>query len=329
MKATLYVLVGIPGSGKSTVAQELLEELNHNYFAQNEGKKAVWISSDNIRAELFGSASVQENPDKVFEIMRQRTVEALKNGCDVIYDACNINSKRRTNLLNLLKFTKCRAVCVICATPYSECLRRNSRRPSPVPEYAVNRMYQCWNTPYYHEGWDEIRLYYAEGTKKSFGNPVDFIHSLDDYDQETPFHCETLGVHMADACKAIVGKGYSEDSNLAVAALLHDCGKPSTKVFNLDSPHPDIAHYYRHEGTSAYDSMFFDYGNKTDQDVLEISTLINRHMEPFGWKSEETITKREKVLGKELVEKILILNEADKTASRPLMKQNDPLTTQP
>ena len=318
MNAEFFMLVGIPGSGKSTVAQSLIEELNKKHFEHNDGKTAVWISSDNIRAELFGSASVQDNPDKVFEIMRQRTVEALKKGNDAIYDACNISSKRRTSFLNMLNAKGCRKICIICATPYAECLRRNSRRPAPVPEYAINRMYQNWNTPYYHEGWDEIRLHYAEGMEKSFGNPEDFVHSLDGYDQETPFHSETLGVHMADAYKAIVAKGYPEDSNMAVAALLHDCGKPSTKVFNADSPHPDVAHYYRHEGTGAYDSMFFDYGTKTEQDVLEISALINRHMEPFGWKKEETISKREKVLGTELVEKILILHEADKSASQPL-----------
>ena len=315
MKATLYVLVGIPGSGKSTAAQALLEDLNHNHFAQDDGKEAVWISSDNIRAELFGSASVQDNPNKVFEIMRKRTVEALKEGCDVIYDACNLSSKRRTNLLNMLKSTRCNTVCIVCATPYSDCLKRNSDRPSPVPETAIRRMYQSWNTPYYHEGWDKIRICYADEAEKSLGRPEDFVSGLDEYDQETPFHCETLGTHMRETSKNVVGRGYTRDSNLALAALLHDCGKPSTKIYNLDSTRPEIAHYYSHECVGAYDSLFFDFGNKTDRDVLEISTLINRHMEPFGWKSEEIIAKREIVLGSELIEKILMLHEADISAS--------------
>ena len=48
----LEILIGIPGSGKSTYAKEE-HESNSN---------SVYLSSDKIREELYGNESVQGNP---------------------------------------------------------------------------------------------------------------------------------------------------------------------------------------------------------------------------------------------------------------------------
>ena len=57
MRNTLYVLVGLPGSGKTTLAKDIA----------NINIKAKHISSDAIRAELFGDENNQENNSLVFE----------------------------------------------------------------------------------------------------------------------------------------------------------------------------------------------------------------------------------------------------------------------
>ena len=53
---TAYVMVGAPGSGKSTYAAKLAKE--HN---------AIIISGDDIRAELYGSADIQGNWGEIWE----------------------------------------------------------------------------------------------------------------------------------------------------------------------------------------------------------------------------------------------------------------------
>ena len=62
----LFMLIGIPGSGKSTASQKLSEIYN-----------APIYSSDDIRKELYGDASVQDNPKKVFDILHKRIIEGL------------------------------------------------------------------------------------------------------------------------------------------------------------------------------------------------------------------------------------------------------------
>ena len=68
---TLNMMIGIPGSGKSTFAQEYLS--------------GTYLSSDDLRDEL--------GKIDIWEEMHVRTEEALRLGEDVIYDATNIKKK--------------------------------------------------------------------------------------------------------------------------------------------------------------------------------------------------------------------------------------------
>ena len=86
--ATLNIMIGIPGSGKSNYAKKCL--LTNN---------SVYLSSDDIRVELYGFEDQTHN-DVVFETMKKRTLNALKEGKDVIYDATNLNKKRRSGIIS-------------------------------------------------------------------------------------------------------------------------------------------------------------------------------------------------------------------------------------
>ena len=76
------VMVGFPGSGKSTYASKLAASEN-----------AVVFSSDALRKELYGSEAVQDRNEEVFNALMKRMIEALKAGESVIFDAMNISSK--------------------------------------------------------------------------------------------------------------------------------------------------------------------------------------------------------------------------------------------
>ena len=249
--------------------------------------------------------------------MAVRTKEALSLGKTVVYDACNINAKRRKGFLTQMGKFSCEKICIVCAVPYEVCLERNRKRERQVPDEVIKRMYLNWNLPYYNEGWNKIELAYSEGSKESFGSPEAFADSLKDYIQDNPHHSETLGEHLYGARDYLIENGHcKEDSNLAVAALLHDCGKPFTKgFFDGRGNATEIAHYYQHAPAGSYDAMFFDYGEKTVEDILEIAVLIGFHMHPFAWGPMEGSGKQAKKLGNELFEKVMLLHEADKAAS--------------
>ena len=80
----LFILVGIPGSGKSTWARAYLADHPHYCL----------VSTDQIRAELYGDEAVQGDWQKVWQqvlIQWQRGIEQVLQGqiAGVVYDATN------------------------------------------------------------------------------------------------------------------------------------------------------------------------------------------------------------------------------------------------
>ncbi|WP_027482265.1 AAA family ATPase, partial [Deinococcus pimensis] len=67
---TVYVLVGIPGSGKSTVADAL-----RGRAARRPGR-TLTVGSDALRAELTGSETERSMNDLVWEVFFDRVAGA-------------------------------------------------------------------------------------------------------------------------------------------------------------------------------------------------------------------------------------------------------------
>ncbi len=78
--ATLYLMLGYPGAGKTTTAKVI-----HDLAG------AVHLSSDALREELFSPpVFTQEEHDALYKELDVRTEALLGEGKDVIYDA-NLN----------------------------------------------------------------------------------------------------------------------------------------------------------------------------------------------------------------------------------------------
>lgn len=148
---TLTVMCGISGSGKSTYAKKL-------YLDDENWLTTEWLSSDKIRAEIYGDESVQGNPKQVFRIMNERMVAALKEGYDVIYDATNLSASRRKALIDLARQSaadvKCE--CVVMATSFFDCIANQELRRRKVPQSVICRQYYQKEEPTAAEGWDTI-----------------------------------------------------------------------------------------------------------------------------------------------------------------------------
>lgn len=128
------MLVGIPGSGKSTVAKQL---------AKQSVATSV-ISTDAIREELYGSESELGTWGDIEAKIRTRLEEANSNGSLIIYDATNYRRGFRGNfLLMASQYAPQRRwtwTCLIMDTPLEECLERNARRKRQVPEFVIKKM---------------------------------------------------------------------------------------------------------------------------------------------------------------------------------------------
>lgn len=139
--AILNIAIGVPGSGKSTYLKKL---------------KAVYVSSDAIRKELFGDEDSQEDPLKVFGILNYRVKKALKSGNDATYDATNVSRSSRKKIFKNFRDKADKIVAYYFDTPIDEAKRRNSNRERVVPDEVIDRMYDKLSPPSFDEGFDEI-----------------------------------------------------------------------------------------------------------------------------------------------------------------------------
>ncbi len=293
----MYMMIGLPASGKSTIAKEL-----------SKSEEAIIVSSDEIR-KGFGDINDQSQNEKVFEEVEKRIKEGLLNG-NVIYDATNINYKKRRAFLQKLNKMEVKKIAILVATPYEECLQRNAQRERKVPEEVIKRMYFNFYIPQYYEGFDDIQIRYNSGYIFDF-------EDLKDMPQDNPHHTLTVLQHCRKVQDILYEMCIGSNSSLNRAGLLHDIGKFKTKIFsNMKGETTDIAHFYNHEKVSAYDSLFnFTikewYACWKIDEVLDTLNLIQWHMLLHFNLSEKTIAKYKNMLGEDTWRGLEILHKAD------------------
>lgn len=294
MKPNFYMMVGLPGSGKSTYAEKLEQVIDVSI-----------ISSDSIREELYNDASIQGDNNEVFAEVHKRIIDNLTCGNSVIYDACNISYKRRKAFLNEIKGLVGQSICILIATPVFQCMKNNANRDRQVPNSVINRMLQSFNIPYYYEGWDTINIVYSKEALKLKGrqSPKDFAVLANCFEHDNPHHKNTVGMHCYK-----MAHDFPINSIKYNICMLHDCGKLYTKSFK-DSKGADCkeAHYYNHQYVGAYDSLFY---NTNGFDLLT-AVVIMWHMQPFFNNTDSLKDKYETLWGKGLTDLIYEIHEKD------------------
>ena len=260
-RPTLILLVGVPGSGKTTYAKDYIER-NAN---------TIHLSSDAIRKELYGDENIQGNPGEVFTLMQKRAIEALNNGIDVIYDATNITRKDRSGIIGVCpKFAKIE--CHIVWAPIEECIKRDVERKRTVGKEVIDRMLKRFQAPWYDEGLDNIVTIFPDNfdftsyRSKCF-NDMKISH-------DNPHHTLDVFEHCQEAVKYTTE--LSMKYNIRVAAEMHDVGKPYVKAFVDSKGNPcETAHYYQHQCVGAWLAYGCSYANGY------VAWLISTHMDPF------------------------------------------------
>lgn len=261
---TAIVMVGLPGSGKSTISNKIKNKYNCTY-----------LSSDKIREELYGDENCQDNPSKVFSIMNSRFIESCKNNKITIYDATNLNRKRRTELLNSIPSNVYR-VAVIVWSSIETCIDRDSLRNRTVGKKVIDKMVRRFETPTEIEGFNGV-IIVNNGTQYQKSNFNTYI------EHDSPYHKGTLQDHIESIIRQITEDEEVFQSNdeyiYLKLASYHDIGKPYVKSFvNNKGEVTDIAHYYNHENVGAYIVLGM-YGL---DDKVFLSYLVNIHMTPFN-----------------------------------------------
>lgn len=138
--SVLYIMVGIPGSGKSYIANILAKEAN-----------GVVVSRDEIRFKyLKDGDDYFKYEKKVFKEYIDTIQSHLDKNETVIADATHIDVFSRKKLLESISFTsEDYIVPVVIDTPFEVCKKRNAQRTGRkrVPDLALNRLRRRFVTP--------------------------------------------------------------------------------------------------------------------------------------------------------------------------------------
>lgn len=296
----VYIMVGVSGSGKSTYADYLLQQVEN----PNE---VLILSSDDIRKEMYGSLydnQTTEQSNAVAKEMNDRLERIVKSGLHehIIYDATNPNRKKRRALYNNIKdWTKNNSNVHIMyfSMPYQHLLDINNQRAIKepdkyIPEDKLKQMYCKMQVPRRTVDCDTIYVfarpmfkteildsYSDDGLQGQFtdfaikslvsGNELNLLNSSHD---NYPHHMESINEHI-EMCIRWARLKFPDEERLLNIAKFHDLGKSFTKEFNERGK----ANYYDHANVSAnYYLNYLASKNKVDTPHMEVVEAIFQHM---------------------------------------------------
>lgn len=132
VKPQLLVLQGLPGSGKTTYAKDLVER--HGY---------VRVNKDDLRAMMDNSKHSKNNEKRVIRVRDTVVADALANGKNVVVDDTNFFPQHVIDLQNIASNLDASFKVTFVDTPLEKCLENNRNRTDkkPVPEDAIMNMY--------------------------------------------------------------------------------------------------------------------------------------------------------------------------------------------
>lgn len=182
-KLQFHMLCGLPGSGKTEKAKEIIDRLSISGFIKKNSEElypimrcideyailtdearilanvkavegynstCVMISANGIRDEMQKTIGYF-NDEIVFLIARARIKTAIMSGASVVFDATNTDRKMRQDYLEMVKSLS-PIHTELHVLPFPE------KVPTEIPEHVIKSMAErvAASIPFENEGWDKI-----------------------------------------------------------------------------------------------------------------------------------------------------------------------------
>ena len=145
-----YMMVGIPGSGKTT------------WISRNLPADIRVVHTDSIRRGLYGYFP-QELKDQLEEKVWDSAIRDvrwyLSTGTDTVLDSMALNASFRSHLIHRI-FDAGRGsieiIAVFLDTPLETAIERNNKREKVVKEATIRKLSEFMQPPSRYEGFDII-----------------------------------------------------------------------------------------------------------------------------------------------------------------------------
>lgn len=137
---TLYVLCGLPASGKTTLSTKLANEHNAKIYHYDEFKKG----------------SKPQESKQTHQRLYSLIAQDLLAGYDVVLDDLHLALEWRQSLLTTIKNIPCKKILIVMTTPLEVCVARNTERNNGLPNSVIYHLNTRYCPPSLDEGWDDI-----------------------------------------------------------------------------------------------------------------------------------------------------------------------------
>lgn len=305
----LYVMVGIPGSGKSFASEKIAKDNN-----------AIIFSSDKYRLKICGDENCQDRNQEVFSLLYRELRQALIEGKNCIFDATNVTRKDRARIFNQINgINNVEVIAYVMRTPFEVCIEQDLHRERCVSREVIKKFLYRYEFPQRFEGFSNIIIDKFNGdielseeqNIKIEGKFFDIIDKMKEWDQENPHHIHCLYDHCYK-----LAEHFPESSSKWFAGILHDVGKMFTRFYDDQG----IAHYYNHDCVGTYFILselidFFSADNNNQDFIEHLLFLVNYHMKghkDFRGGNEQ---KYRKLFGDKWYNNLIAFADADMRAS--------------
>jgi len=163
MKPTCYVMVGLPGTGKSTyVSEQLMPTLSDDAFIYSTDR-LIEEAAEN-RGQTYNEAFRDMIGPATQQMEHWLDIYSTWDNVDVVWDQTNTGRKKREKIVRRMKDRGYRmeAICFLHPDPgeiedMKEWRRRlASREGKTIPEHVLENMTENFTVPSIPEGFDRV-----------------------------------------------------------------------------------------------------------------------------------------------------------------------------
>lgn len=245
----LLALRGLPASGKTTYAKELVD------------KGWVRVNKDDLRAMLNNSKFSKYNEAFILSLRDEIIIRALVNGQNVVVDDTNLDPKHLIQFEGIAQEFMADFEIRFFDVPVRECIKRNSLRANPVPEKVIYSMAARYLTP------PPVKVEYDENKEECIIVDVDgtLAHIVD-------------GRNPYDASRAMNDE--VDDVSSLLTAIMYNHGYKVIILTGRNAEHRQVTEEWLEANGIEYDELYTRADGDNRKDAIIKEELYRTHVEP-------------------------------------------------